>query len=157
MFNHLLGNNIFWFQMLKMWDFAAFLSHIIVNKTFGTFTTKKSKSCCLQVYVLFMCVCCIQVHTGCSLQALVDVSQLFSGGRQVFGELSEAEVGTIDHICLAAALGRTHWLTVTLVAQTPVFSTWRQAQEGIRIGGNNLTDLFVETFLKSTSFQAIGR
>lgn len=62
------------------------------------------------------------VHV-CSAGVCVYGSQLFSGGGQVFGELGEAEVGAVDHICLTATLSRTHRLTVTLIAQTPVFST----------------------------------
>lgn len=50
----------------------------------------------------------------------VSVSQLFSGGRQVFWERGESEVGAVDHVGLAATFGGTDGLTVTLVAQPPV-------------------------------------
>ncbi len=58
------------------------------------------------------------------VRAGVYVSQLLSGGGQVFRELGETEVGAVHHVCLTATLGRTHWLTVTVIAQTPVFSTY---------------------------------
>lgn len=47
----------------------------------------------------------------------------------MFRELSEAQVGTINHIGFTATFSRTHWLNVTLIAQTPVLSTCTQKTE----------------------------
>lgn len=68
---------------------------------------------------LRVCVRRVRPVLGCA-----GASQLFGGGRQVLGELGEAQVGAVHHVGLTAALGGTHGFAVTLVAQTPVARTW---------------------------------
>ena len=52
------------------------------------------------------------------------VLQLSGGGRDVFWDLGELQVGAVHHVGLTATLSRTHRVTVTLIIQTRVLGAW---------------------------------